>query len=185
MEDDNRYIVIGVTNIDEQMRQRHEEKRMKEERTTYERIHALTGNFIAIYVVDPVSDRYREFGSADGYDERFGQSKEGERFFDTARESALVHNYPEDMNLFLSVFRVGGDEFAVICQGSDYECVDELLAKMRDNNGIASRTGGITIACGMARFEEDECVASVFERADSSMYENKKALKTARHDTDA
>ena len=52
-------------------------------------------------------------------------------------------------------------------------------------NGIASRTGGITIACGMARFEADECVASVFERADSSMYENKKALKTARHDTDA
>lgn len=73
----------------------------------------------------------------------------------------------------------------MICQGSDYECVDELLAKMRDNNGIASRTGGITIACGMARFEEDECVASVFERADSSMYENKKTLKTARHDTDA
>lgn len=56
MEDDSRYIVIGVTNIDEQMRQRHEEERMKEERTTYERIHALTGNFIAIYVVDPVTD---------------------------------------------------------------------------------------------------------------------------------
>ena len=190
MEDDNRYIVIGVTNIDDQMRQRHEEERMKEERTTYERIHALTGNFIAIYVVDPVTDRYREFGSADGYDALFGQSKEGERFFDTARQAG--DQYLRDACKTICdafkrspVFRVGGDEFAVICQGSDYECVDAMLAKMRDHNGMASRTGGITIACGMARFEADECVASVFERADSSMYENKKALKTARHDTDA
>lgn len=30
--------------------------------------------------------------------------KEGERFFDTARESARVHNYPEAMSLFPSIF---------------------------------------------------------------------------------
>ena len=78
------------------------------------------------------------------------------------------------------VFRVGGDEFAVICQGSDYECMDELLGKMRDHNGNASRAGGIMIACGMARFGDDECVASVLERADHNMYENKKALKATQ-----
>jgi len=77
------------------------------------------------------------------------------------------------------VFRIGGDEFVVISQGNDYARIDELFAKMRDYNMDASRAGGITIACGMARFEEDECVASVLERADQSMYENKKALKDA------
>lgn len=76
------------------MRQRREEKRMKEERTTYERIHALTGNFIAIYVVDPVSDRYREFGSADGYDERFGQSQRTFTIPESSQSVILPHPLP-------------------------------------------------------------------------------------------
>lgn len=325
---DDRFIVIGVTNIDEQVRQRRAEERMKEERTTYDRIHALTGNFIAIYVVEPETDHYREFGAANGYS-RLGQPKEGEHFFDTAREAARDHICPEDVNLFLSVFtrenvmeeiersglfslsyrlnmegkpnyvqlkaamveeqegrrlivgindidvqvrqeeeygrrlaqakkqanvdaltgvknkhayldaearmdrqikegsqppfaivmldvndlkkindtsghqagdqylrsackticdtfahspvfRVGGDEFAVISQGRDYDGIEALLGQMSDYNREASHTGGIMIACGMARYEGDECVASVFERADHSMYENKKMLKAFR-----
>ena len=75
------------------------------------------------------------------------------------------------------VFRIGGDEFAVISQGRDYECIDELLEKMNQYNHAASHAGGVVIACGMARFEDDVCVASVFERADHSMYENKNHLK--------
>ena len=34
------------------------------------------------------------------------------------------------------------------------------------------------IACGMARRENDETVAPVFERADQNMYENKNDLKS-------
>jgi diguanylate cyclase (GGDEF)-like protein len=75
------------------------------------------------------------------------------------------------------VFRVGGDEFAVIAQGSDYTCLDRRLEAMRDHNTAARRSGGIVIACGMARFEEDTCVAAVFERADHAMYEDKRRLK--------
>jgi hypothetical protein len=40
------------------------------------------------------------------------------------------------------------------------------------------QSGGVVIACGMAKFENDTCVAEVFERADQKMYENKKALKS-------
>ena len=75
------------------------------------------------------------------------------------------------------VFRVGGDEFAVIAQGRDYARMEELLEKMSHYNAGACREGGIMIACGVARFEDDQCVASVFERADRNMYENKKMLK--------
>ena len=78
------------------------------------------------------------------------------------------------------VFRVGGDEFAVIAQGRDYMCIEELLEKMSDYNAEAYRSGGILIACGMARYAEDESVAAVFNRADQSMYENKKTLKALR-----
>ena len=80
------------------------------------------------------------------------------------------------------VFRVGGDEFAVIAQGRDYLYIEELLEKMSHYNADACRTGGIPIACGMARFEDDECVAAVFDRADRSMYENKKMLKAPGHE---
>lgn len=57
---------------------------------------------------------------------------------------------------------------------------EELLGKLGDHNAEAVRSGGIVIACGMARFEEDDCVAAVFERADQSMYENKALLKAAK-----
>ena len=45
---------------------------------------------------------------------------------------------------------------------------------------LGRREGGIVIACGMARFDGDSCVASVFERADQQMYLNKNDLKQRR-----
>ena len=78
------------------------------------------------------------------------------------------------------VFRVGGDEFAVIIKGSDYEHVEELRGRMLDHNRKAMDTGGIVIACGIAKFDNDACVTAVFERADQAMYENKSSLKAMR-----
>ena len=75
------------------------------------------------------------------------------------------------------VFRIGGDEFAVIAQGSDYERIEELVGKINDHNAKTNRTSGLVIACGMAKFDNDASVASVLERADHNMYENKKMLK--------
>ena len=79
------------------------------------------------------------------------------------------------------VFRVGGDEFAVISQNDDYDRIEELIEKVKSHNASAIRTGGIVIACGTAKYENDSFVASVFERADRQMYENKDHLKTLTH----
>ena len=328
MEDDPRFIVIAVSDVDELMRQRRMEARIAEERVIYARLHALTGNFIVVYVVDPVTNRYREFSATDDYVESFSQAKEGTDFFGTVREAALSYNYPEDIGRFLTaftkenvlsevdrsgiftldyrvmmegqplhiqlkaamveeregrrlvvglnnidaqvrqreefgrrlaqaqnqanidavtgiknkhaylaaaaqldrriaeeerppfavvmfdvndlkkvndrlghqagdqylrdasriicdifshspVFRIGGDEFAAISQGRDYENVDALVDALRIHNEQARRSGGIVIASGMSRCENDEYVAAVFERADKQMYENKAALKRA------
>ena len=326
MEDDERFIVLAISDVDELMRQRRAEEKIQEERIVYARLHALTGNFIVVYVVDPETNSYREFSATDDYKKGFAQAKEGDNFFDKVREVARLYNYPEDLTRFLTaftkenvlaeieqsgiftlgyrfmmdgkptyvqmkaamveekegprlivglnnidaqvrqeeelekrlvqaqsqanidaltgvknkhaylmteaqmdrqiaehrqppfalvifdvndlkkindtsghqagdqyirqaceiicgifahspVFRVGGDEFAVIAQGKDYACIEELLQKVSDRNSSSSRTGGIVIACGMARFEHDECVATVFDRADRNMYENKSSLK--------
>ena len=78
------------------------------------------------------------------------------------------------------VYRIGGDEFAVIAQGHDYEHIDELLREIGDHNATASQAGGIVVACGMAKFEDDGSVAPVFERADLNMYKKKSDLKVGR-----
>ena len=77
------------------------------------------------------------------------------------------------------VFRIGGDEFAVISQGEDYEHIEDLIGAVAEHNREARGNGGIVLACGMARYENDPCVAAVFERADDRMYQNKSDLKDA------
>ena len=75
------------------------------------------------------------------------------------------------------VFRVGGDAFAVIAQGHDYEHIEELIRRIEEHNRDHIRDSGVVIACGMARFTDDTSVASVFRRADMDMYANKQCLK--------
>ena len=330
MADDNRFIVIGVSNIDEQIKQRRTEERMKEERVVYERLHALTGNFIVIYVVDPETDDYREFASSATYHDSLGQAASGINFFETVRVAARVHNHPDDLGHFLSVFtkenvmaeiersgifsisyrllmdddkaihvrmkaamveengakrlivgindidaqvrqeaeygkrlakaqtlakidaltgvknkhayleteasmdhniaenrqppfaivmmdvndlkkvndtyghqagdqylqeacriicdtfkhspvfRIGGDEFTAIVLGNDYASADELIKSFEERSAEAVRSGGVVIACGMAKFDGDTCVDTVFDRADHKMYENKTYLKSLK-----
>ncbi|MCR5090504.1 MAG: sensor domain-containing diguanylate cyclase [Oscillospiraceae bacterium] len=326
MEDDRRFIVIAVSDIDELVMKRRAEDQVEEERMIYARLHAITGNFLVVYVVDPGTDRYREFSSTEDYSASVSQAKAGNDFFETVRKMARQNTYPADLRRFLAVFtkenmmsdivmngifsfgfrfmmkgkplhvqlkaamveekegprlivglndidaqvrqeeelekrllhaqsqanidaltgvrnkhayleaeahmdrriadhvappfavvvmdmndlkkindtaghqagdqclrdacriicdifkhspvfRTGGDEFAVIVQGTDYSCLEERIGKMRDHNLEALESGGIVIACGMARYEEDSCVATVFDRADHRMYEDKARLK--------
>ena len=74
-----------------------------------------------------------------------------------------------------SVFRIGGDEFAVICRAQDYENADALIDEMNAQN---SEEIEIQIAFGMARYTEGQTVENVVETADNLMYRHKVALKT-------
>ncbi|MCR5325060.1 MAG: diguanylate cyclase [Lachnospiraceae bacterium] len=325
MEDDDRFIIIGVTDFDDEMKRRSAIDRINEEHTAYSRMNALAGDFLCVYVVEPETGHYREFSSSNGF-ESLHLPKEGEDFFNATRELANNLVYPDDRHRFMAMFtrkgvmteieskgiftlsyrltinnkpnyvqlkaamidenegrhlivgindiesqmrqeedyakrlaqaqnianidaltsvknkhayqddekkldkrirehgsvkfaivildindlkkvndtqghqagdqyirdackiicdifkhspvyRVGGDEFAVVVRGNDYQCIEELIGSVRDHNTEALRTGGIIIACGMARFDDDESAAAVFERADRNMYENKNSLK--------
>ena len=76
------------------------------------------------------------------------------------------------------VFRIGGDEFVVIAQGSSYEDIEELMKQIQEKNEENRKTGGVIVAAGFSRFAGDKNMAAVFERADTNMYENKKYLKS-------
>ena len=75
------------------------------------------------------------------------------------------------------VYRIGGDEFTVLCQGQDYENIDALLSEMNTVNDAHQNIDDVQIAFGMARYENDENTEAVFERADRLMYRHKAALK--------
>ena len=329
MRDDDRFIVVAVSDVDELVTKRRDEERIKEERVIYARLHAITGNFVVVYVVDPETGHFREFSSTDAYAQSFAIEKEGEDFFGRAREVTRRHIYPTDLGRFMAaftkdrvraaierdgiftlgyrlvmggkllnvqlkaamveedkgprliiglndidaqvrqeeeverrlaqakaqanvdaltgvknkhayleveerlnsqikrrqappfavvvldvndlklvndtgghqagdqllraacqvvcdtfkhspVFRVGGDEFAVIAQGTDYAHIEERLWDVSVHNEEAMRSGDVVIACGMAEYQDDDCVAAVFERADRQMYEDKNNLKTGK-----
>ena len=325
MEDDERYVIMGVTNVDEQEKHRRAAERMKEEQIVYTRLSALSGDYLCVFIVVPETGRYREFSVTASF-QSYPHSKGGMDFFAETRELSKNVIYPEDLNRYLSVFtkenvlaeikrygiftvsyrllidgepryvqlkaamveenqgqrlivgindidaevrqeeeyvkhlaqaridanvdtltgvknrnayriaeerlnnqiaengalefaisildvndlkkindteghkagdqylrsacrficetfkhspvfRIGGDEFAVISQGSDYENIDALVARVDAHNAEASVSGGIVIACGMAKREKETGVAQVFERADQRMYDNKNKLK--------
>ncbi len=99
-EDGEEKILLGITSDETEEYRR----RLEEERTVYARLHALTGNFIVVYVVDPETDRYREFSATDDYVDSFAQAKSGVDFFGKVRDGARTFTYPEDLNDFLTVF---------------------------------------------------------------------------------
>ncbi len=78
------------------------------------------------------------------------------------------------------VFRVGGDEFAIILRGQDFENRESLMSGLkRQVDEHATLGEGAVVACGMAEFQpyEDSTVEDVFNRADLRMYEDKNKLK--------
>ena len=75
------------------------------------------------------------------------------------------------------VYRVGGDEFAVIAQGKDYEKLDSLLEKMNRINEKNKKKGEVTIAVGAAKKGNHISMNDIFDEADAKMYLNKKHMK--------
>ena len=104
MQDDDRYIVMGVTDIDDEVRQRNAVMRVQEEQIAYNRLKALAGDFMCIYVVDVETGRYREFSATAGYQTTFAQGRSGQNFFAATREAAKTFTHPDDLNRFLTAF---------------------------------------------------------------------------------
>jgi len=82
------------------------------------------------------------------------------------------------------VFRIGGDEFAVIMKGSDFEeremLIEQLYEKMKANGSA----GLVTAAAGKSEYVKgkDLRMQDVFERADNAMYEQKKLCRERRRE---
>ncbi|MBQ4312399.1 MAG: GGDEF domain-containing protein [Oscillospiraceae bacterium] len=86
------------------------------------------------------------------------------------------------------VFRIGGDEFAVILRGSDYKNIEKLTAEFnKQMDKMASDDSlqpweRISASLGYALFDKstDSSADDIFNRADRNMYERKKEMKAMR-----
>ena len=82
------------------------------------------------------------------------------------------------------VFRIGGDEFAIILTGDDkknqHEILDAMYAEQQRLDATESAIEKrVSIAGGIAEYDysSDKCFADVFKKADAIMYETKTEMK--------
>jgi diguanylate cyclase (GGDEF)-like protein len=178
-------LVVGLNDIDVQVRQEEEYGRRLAKAQTQASIDALTGikNKHAFTEAQSRMDRQIAAQKQAPFAVVMFDVNDLKKVNDTAGHQAGDQYLRDACKIICDtfkhspVYRVGGDEFAVLAQGSDYVHLSQLLGTVSDHNAAAAHSGGIVIACGMARYENDESVSAVFERADRAMYENKAQLK--------
>ncbi len=184
-EAEGRRLIVGINDVDAQVKQEQEyEKRLiqAEEKAM---IDALTGvkSKYAYMEAEAQLDHQIETQSQPPFAVVVLDVNDLKKVNDTSGHQAGDQYLRDACRMICQtfkhspVFRVGGDEFAVIAQGHDYEHIDQLIRGIKEHNRENTRAGGVAVACGMARFTDDTSVASVFRRADMDMYANKQRLK--------
>ena len=186
---DGVHFIIGVENIDEEVRKRNEHIRALNTEKELARRDELTGTrnktafteleqsvqadiegntdlpHFALVVCD-LND-LKKINDTEGH-------KAGDEYI---RSSAKLLC---DIFAHSPVFRIGGDEFAVFLSGSDLDLSKQLMNKLRSEVlANLDKHEGPVIAAGMAEFKpgDDLNVTDVFDRADQLMYEDKRKLK--------
>lgn len=78
------------------------------------------------------------------------------------------------------VYRVGGDEFAALLMGRDYQSRYALVQELHNLSTIHIGTDDAVVSCGMTEYapDQDHCLRDIFERADAIMYKDKMHLKS-------
>ena len=77
------------------------------------------------------------------------------------------------------IYRIGGDEFAAIIIGEDYENREQLLKDFDKQIEANMKKRGVVVSSGLSTFmpEKDNTFIQVFNRADQQMYKRKHELK--------
>lgn len=176
---DEHHIVIGVSNVDAQIRAaggqenvgrdaltgvKNKHAYMEAERSWNAKIAAGNCERFAIVFCD--------LNGLKQINDTLGHSA-GDRYI-RAASAIICETFKRS-----PVYRIGGDEFVVTLSGADFENRVSLLEAFRTENEKRQKNGGVIIACGMAEYNpgSDESIASVFDRADNSMYLDKDVIK--------
>ena len=187
--EDGKHILGCIKNVEPEFLEREEQEAILTSVERLARLDELTGvknkNAFTEYVNEieeriAGGDTDMEFGvvMCDINDLKLINDTRGHYFGDESIQRAcrMICDVYENS----AVYRVGGDEFAVIISGEDYESRKSLLNKLKKESEANERMrSGPVLACGMAVFDPDidKSFYEVYERADAKMYLNKSELK--------
>ena len=189
-EDDEEKLIVGIMDIDSQIRREQEYARSLNAAEIKANLDELTGiknKHAYASLEERLNERIRhnrhidfavgvfDLNGLKQVNDTYGH-QEGDRFIKKGCEiiCRIFKHSP--------VFRVGGDEFAVIAQGYDYLNIDSLMLRLRKQNIKNQIRKDVVIAGGFSRYMGGEKVADVYKRADEEMYKNKKELKRASYE---
>ena len=142
-------------------------------RTAYERLEMKMNSEIEAGNAEPFAFVFCDVNNLKYTNDTFGHERGDELIRNACRQICDVFRHS-------AVFRMGGDEFAAILQGGDYEIREELVGRLQPSEAY----GNVSIACGIAEYDPgtDKDLMSVLKRADARMYENKREMKRIPRD---
>ena len=105
MKDRKHGILIGISDIDAQMKAKEAYERALDSSLTYAHIaQALSKDYVSLYYVDAETDRFIEYSSHASEDD-LSEERQSEDFFNASRRDALKFIYPEDQARFMETFK--------------------------------------------------------------------------------
>jgi len=101
---DSGSIVVGINNIDSQMKRQQALEQAREAQLTFGRIaQALSQDYYSFYVVDTETDEFVEYSSSDEY-QQLQVEQNGANFFEDCRRNVIRLVHPDDLKLALSAW---------------------------------------------------------------------------------
>ena len=150
-------VIMGISIIESQLRQKEEEERIHQQNLIFGRIAALSGKYYALYIVDPETGLYSEGNVTSGYGS-LGFDKKGEDFFVKGRSDGEKIVYPEDLSFFLENFTRDSFMQAIREKGLfqlRYRVViDGKLQRIKLKAAMVEESGGGKLIVGVSIEEE-------------------------------
>ncbi len=181
---DDHHIVVGLSNIDSNMQRIQQYEQMKaianrDSLTGVRSKHAFTED-------EDLIDKKIEQKNAEPFAVVVCDVNGLKNINDTqghkAGDDYLLRSCRMICDVFShsAVYRIGGDEFAVLLTGRDYESRLDLMQELHDLSAAHIGTDQAVVSGGLAEYDpdQDHCVKDAFERADAAMYKEKMLLKS-------
>ena len=96
-------IIIGISSIDSQMKEREHLEELNRERYTFIKVLALSDGYLNLFTINAETGHYIQYSSSEDYD-RLGTPKEGDDFFEQSISDAEKFLFPEDLPAYLARF---------------------------------------------------------------------------------
>jgi hypothetical protein len=101
---DKDHIIIGISIIDSQMKQKELLESIRREKEILTRTMALSDDYLSLYTIDPISGKYYEVNATKEY-ESLGLEREGDGFFEEAIINGNKAICPDDLPRYLEEFK--------------------------------------------------------------------------------